>query len=224
VTPRQLWTVGAAGLVAALFFFVGFIVDPTPPTAGQTAASILQHAGFSAADRAAAVSFGLSAAALLVFVTGLRAWFGAISGAPAWWRTVLLSGGIATASLLLVASTLFFTLASRPVTDPQLVTLTTDWANYAFVFAGFPVLITVGALTALMLATGGPLALLGRLGVAVTTLQLLFLATLFFTSGPLVTGGVVSIIGFGAAALFFTLTAVAVLWFARLMAAAARPA
>ncbi len=224
MTPRQLRVVGSIGLLAALCFLVGFVVDPTPPVAGSSAQQAIAHvAAYATQDRLAAFVFALSAAGLVAFVAGLRAWFADISSAPAWWRTVLLCGGIVTATMLIVASTLFFTVASHPLANPELVTLITDWANYAFIFAGFGVLVMVGSLTAIMLATGGPLTLLGRLGIAVTLLQAPYLATAFFSSGPFVAGGWISIIGFGAVAMMVTLTAVAVLWFARLMAAASRP-
>jgi len=220
MSVRQLRVVGVTGLLAALCFLVGFLVDPTPPVAGAPASQVLAHASASAADRTAAFMFALSGALLIPFAAGVRAWFADISNAPRWWGSVLLAAAIATGTLLIAASTLFFTLASHPVQNSELATLLSDLINYAFIFVGFGSLLVVFALTALMLATGGPLALLGRIGVPVTLLQVVFLVTALFTSGPLVAGGVVTIVCFSAAGLFVTLTAIAMLWFARLMALA----
>src|SRR5205807_6018463 len=136
MTPPQLRVVGATGVLATLCFVVGFVLDPTPPTAGSSATAVLAHEAFAAQDRAAAMMFALSGALLIPFAAGLRSWFGDISSAPRWWGTVLLAAGVATGTLLIGASALFFTVASHPISDPELATLVTDGVNYAFVFAG----------------------------------------------------------------------------------------
>jgi len=220
----QLRVVGTIGLAATLAFFVAFLLDPLPPTAGASASSVLDHLATSgAADRAASFLFALSAGGLVVFIAGVRAWFETISSAPRWWGSAMFGGAILAGSSLVVTSALFFLLASHTPAQGEVGAYLNDSINYGFVFAGFGVLVTVGFLTALMLGTGGPLALLGRLGVVVTLVQVLYLATAFFSSGPLVAGGAATIVGFGLTGLFVTLTAVSVLLFARLMAAAARP-
>jgi hypothetical protein len=135
----------------------------------------------------------------------------------------MFGGSILAAASLVVTSALVFLLASHSPANGEIAAWLNDGINYGFVFAGFGVLITVGFLSALMVTTGGPLGLLGRIGVAVTMAQVPYLATAFFVSGPLAAGGVVSILGFSATGLFVTLTSISVLWFARLMDAAARP-
>ena len=223
MSVRQLRAAGAVGLVAVVTFFVAFVVDPQPPTAGASATVLLEHQAASGTiDRAAAFLLGISAAALVAFVAGVRAWFESISSAPRWWGSAMFGGAVLTASSLLVFSALFFTTVSHaPPSAPVLVYLN-DAANYGFVFAGFGSLITIGFLAALMLATGGPLGLLGRLGALVVPLLLLFLATAFFSNGPLVAGGFATIAGFAATGIFLALTALSMLWFARLMQAAAK--
>lgn len=220
----QLRAVGWIGIAAALSFTIAFLLDPLPPTAGSSAGAVLGHlATTSANDRAAAFLFALSGAGLVAFVSGVRAWFETISSAPRWWGTAMFGGSILAAASLVVTSALFFLLSSHAPANGEVAAYLNDAINYGFVFAGFGVLVTVGFLAALMVMTGGPLALLGRIGVAVTMVQVLFLATAFFASGPLVAGGVATIIGFSFTGIYVTLTAVAVLWFAHLMAAASRP-
>jgi hypothetical protein len=220
----QLRVVGTIGLASALCFVVAFVLDPLPPTAGASAATVLDHTVTSSGnDRAAAFLFALSAAGLVVFIAGVRAWFETISSTPRWWGSAMFGGSILTAASLVVTSGFFFLLSSHAPANGDVAAYLNDGINYGFIFAGFGVLVTVGFLAALMVTTGGPLSLLGRIGVAVTMVQVLFLATVFFTSGPLVAGGIATIVGFAATGLFVTLTAIAVLWFARLMAAAARP-
>jgi hypothetical protein len=221
MTVTQLRAVGAFGLLAVASFVVGFLLDPFPPTAGASATTVLNHAaGSSGVDRTAAFLLALSATALVAFIAGVRTWLETISSAPRWWGAAMFGGAILTAASLLVNAGLFFLLASHAPPNAEIAVYLSDGVNYGLVFAGFGVILTVGFLAALMVTTGGPMALLGRIGVAVAMLQVLFLATAFFSGGPLVAGGGVTILGFGFAALFITLTAVSVLWFARLMRAA----
>jgi len=223
MTVGQLRVVGWLGVAAAAVFTVAFLLDPTPPTAGAPASAVLAHiATTGAADRAAAFLFALSAAGLVAFIAGVRAWFENISSAPRWWGTAMFGGSILAGASLVVTSALFFLLSSHAPANGEVAAYLNDAINYGFVFAGFGVLVTVGFLAASMVTTGGPLALMGRIGVAVTMVQPLFLASTFFASGPLVAGGVATIIGFGFTGIFILLTAISVLLFARLMSAAAR--
>lgn len=223
MTVGQLRIAGTLGVVSVISFMAAFLLDPLPPTAGANAGTVLDHmATTGGADRAAAFLLGVSAAALVPFFAGVRAWFEGISGAPRWWGAAMFGGALVTATSLLVTSSLLFLLSTHSPPNGDIGTYLNDGVNYGFVFTGFGVIVTVGSLAALMLATGGPLALLGRLGAVVTLLQLPFLATAFFSSGPLVAGGGATIAGFAATAVFLILTAVSVLWFARLMAASQR--
>lgn len=223
MSAQQMRVVGLIGLGAVLAFIAGFVLDPTPPTAGASGAAVLAHAtSSSGADRAVGFCFGLAAAALVAFIAGVREWFETISLAPRWWRTALLGGAVLAGSALLVGSGLLFTIASSPPASLDLARFLNDTANYMFIFAGFGVLVTVVSLTALALATGGLLKMLGQLGIVVSLLQIPYLATAFFSSGALVAGGAVTIIGFAAAGIFILATAVSVLIFARMMIAAAR--
>jgi hypothetical protein len=223
MTAGQLRAVGTLGVLMVVSFVVSFLLDPFPPTAGASPTAVLNHVATSAVpDRAAAFLLGLSAALLVAFIAGVRAWLDTISTAPRWWGAAMFGGAVLTAAALTATSFLFFLLSAHTPPNGEVTVYLSDGINYGVVFTGFGVILTVGFLAALMLATGGPLALLGRLGAVTAALQLPFLATVFFTGGPLVAGGGVTILGFAAAAFFVGLTAVAVLWFARLMRAAAR--
>ena len=223
MSSQQMRVVGWIGLAAVVAFVAAFVLDPTPPTAGASGAAVLAHtASSSGVDRAAAFLFGLAAAGLVVFIAGVRHWFVTISLAPSWWGTSLLAGAVLAGSTLVVGSALLFTLVSVPPASLDLARFLNDAINDLFIFAGFGMLVTVGSLTALALATGGPLKMLGQLGVVVTVLQVPYLVTAFFSSGALVAGGAVSIVGFSAVGIFILVTAASMLVFARMMDAAAK--
>jgi len=208
-------------------------VDPTPPTAGASSNDVLRHlATSSGSDRTAAFLFALSGAGLLVLTAGLRQWLSDISPAPRWWGTAMMAGAILAGGMLVMVSALWFTLASHDfgvftgsvAAAPSTAVATTlsDAINYGFVFAGFGLLVLIGSATAIMLATYGPLQQLGWVGFAATLLQVPYLLTAFYTSGPMQAGGVITIIGFLGTGLWVTLVSITLLWFARLAAAAAR--
>jgi hypothetical protein len=223
MSATQVRIVGLVGLGATLCFVIAFLLDPVPPGAGASSATVLSHAlQYSGNDRAAGFLFGLSGAGLVVVISGLRHWFLDISAAPRWLGTAMLSGAILAGAMLVSASALFFTLGAHPLMAADTASVLNDLVNYGFVFAGFGVLVTIVSATSIMLATYGPLQLLGRFGVGVIVLQIPYLLTAFFTSGPLQAGGIVSIIGFGAAGLWVFMVSVTLLWFARLAAAASR--
>ena len=223
MSAQQMRVVGLIGLGAVAAFIAAFVLDPTPPTAGATGAAVLAHtASSSGVDRAAAFCFGIAAAGLVVFIAGVRHWFATISLAPSWWGASLVAGAVLAGSTLVVASGLLFTLVSVPPASLDLARFLNDAINDMFIFAGFGVLVTAASLTALALATGGPLKMLGQLGIVVTLLQIPYLATAFFSSGALVAGGAVSIVGFSAVGIFILVTAASVLFFARMMDAAAK--
>jgi hypothetical protein len=213
MSQRQAHLIGLVGVVAGALFLAAFLLDPTPPTAGATAADVLEHGrSFATQDRIAAFLFAGSGSLLIVFLTGLRQLVHAVSRSPRWLATAMLAGGVETATLLTSASLLFFTLASRAgVSGPAEASLFVDMTNYAFVFAGFgaAVVVLMGSLA--MLGTSGALNALGRLGLLVAVLQIPYLATGFFTSGTFVAGGLVSIICFSAVGLWIALSSIALL-------------
>ena len=234
MSAKEVRFVGLVGLGAVAVFLVAFLVDPTPPTAGASSNDVLRHiATKSGSDRTAAFLFALSGAGLLVLTAGLRQWLSDISPAPRWWGTAMMAGAILTGGMLVMVSALWFTLASHDFSggftgyvaadQPSAVATTlSDAINYGFVFAGFGLLVLIGSATAIMLATYGPLQQLGWVGFAVTLLQVPYLLTSFYTSGPMQAGGVITIIGFLGTGLWVTLVSITLLWFARLAAAAAR--
>jgi hypothetical protein len=223
MSAQQMRVIGLTGLIGMVALFVGFALDPNPPTAGTTGAAVLaQGASSGGLDRATAFLFGITAAGLVAFVAGVRQWFETISTAPRWWGTTLLAGGVVTGTTLVVGGALSFTLSSEPAPSSDIARFVNDAVNYTFVFAGFGVLVMVTSLTALALATGGPLKRLGQLGVLVSLLQIPYLATAFFSSGPFTAGGLVTIIGFVAAGILMLVTAVYILVSSRKMLAASR--
>ena len=220
----QIRVVGWIGLATVICFVAGFAVDPLPPGAGSTAAQYASHAvQFSAADRAAGFLFALSATGLVVLIAGLRQWLLDISPAPRWWGTAMLAGAILAAMMLLIGAVGFFATGAHPPANNDTAAFLGDELNYTFIFAGFGALVLLVFASASLLVMFGPLQLLGRVGVVIAALQVPYLLTAFFTSGPLQAGSIISIIGFGAAGVFVLLLSVTLLVFARLMAAAGAP-
>jgi hypothetical protein len=233
MSATQIRIVGWIGVGAVLSFVVAFLLDPTPPGAGASPGQVFVHVAASGGvDRAAAFLFALSAAGLVVLIAGLRQWFTEISSAPHWLGAAMLAGSVVTATMLIATSALWFTLSSQRIdpgggignaVDAAPWPIFSDAVNYGFVFAGFGAAVVVVCGAAIMLATYGPLQILGRIGAVVAILQIPYLLTAFFTSGPLQAGAIVSIIGFAAVGVWVFLVSVTLLWFARLAAAAARP-
>jgi hypothetical protein len=225
MSAREIRFIGLIGLATVAVFVVAFAVDPTPPGAGASASDVLNHgSSFSSADRTAAFLFALSGSGLLVLISGLRQWLRDISTAPRWWGTAMLAGGIVTSTMLATTSVLWFTLASHAPLSAEMATFLSDAVNYGFVFAGFGTLVLMGSATAILLTMFGPLVYLGRFGFVATLLQVPYLLTAFFTSGPMQAGSVVSIICFSATGVWVALVSITLLMFARLAAAAAAPA
>jgi len=213
---------GLIGISAVVCFFMGFIVDPTPPPAGASASTVLDHAvRYATNDRVAAFVFALGAAASLAFVAGLRQWLD-MFGAERWLTTSMLTGAVTSASVIIATSVVWFTLASDAAIVATVATTLSDVVNYGFVFAGFGILLLVACASACMLSIGGPFLYLGRFGAVVSALLVAYVLTAFFTSGPFGAGQAVTIIGFSVAALWILFASLSMLWFARLAAAAAR--
>ena len=204
---------GAAGMAAVACFMVAFIADPTPPVAGADPALILKHLNaFATADRLAGFFFGASGALLVAFAAGLSHALRRASRGAEWLGSALLAGGVQGGTMLTATSVLFFTLGARANTlTGATASVLSDLANYGFAFAGFGVLVFVAAATALMLRAHGALRILGELGVVVCVLLVVYVVCAFVTSGPFTAGAVVSIICFGAAALWVAFTALALL-------------
>ena len=225
MSAKEVKFIGLIGLGTVAVFLAAFLVDPVPPGAGTAGTAVIDHAsGFAAADRTAAFFFALSGAGLLVLVAGLRQWLADISTAPRWWGTAMLAGAILAAAMLASTSVLWFTLASNAELDAGVASVLGDAANYGFVFTGFGVIVLLGSASAIMMSMYGPLVYLGRFGFVVTLLQVPYLLTAFFTSGPMQAGSVVTIIGFLATGVWVSAVSITLLMFARLMAAAAAPA
>jgi hypothetical protein len=223
MSATQVRIVGLVGLGSIVAFLVAFLLDPLPPGAGTPGAQVVSHAlQYSGADRAAGFMFALSGAGLVVLVAGLRQWFLDISPAPKWVGTAMLAGAILAAAMLTYVAVLFFTLGSHTQINADTASVINDELNYAIAFSGFGVLVLLVCATAIMLSTYGPLQLLGRFSAVIAALQVPFILTAFFTSGPLQAGSIVSIICFGAGGLWVLLVSVTLLWFARLAAAASR--
>jgi len=223
MSATQVRIVGLVGLGSIVVFLIAFLLDPVPPGAGTSGSQVVSHAvQYSGADRVAGFMFALSGAGLVVLVAGLRHWFLDISPAPKWVGTAMLAGAILAAAMLNYVSVLFFTLGSHTQINSDTASVVNDELNYALVFSAFGLLVLLVNASAIMLSTYGPLQLLGRFSAVIAVLQIPFLLTAFFTSGPLQAGSVVSIICFGAAGLWVFLVSVTLLWFARLAAAASR--
>jgi hypothetical protein len=192
--------VGVAGLLAALCFLVAFLLDPTPPGAGASGSEVLAHvAQYQNSDRAAAFLFGLSAALLITFLSGLRAHMSEADERSSWAPTAMIAGGVVAAVMLISTSAFFFTLASQGTSiAPGLAAVLSDAINYGFVFTGFGVIVFVPSAATLMLHRQGAWRWLGRLGFVVAVLQIPYLDTAFFTSGAMRAGGIVTIVGFAA--------------------------
>ena len=213
MTHSQMRVVGLAGLVAVACFIVAFVADPTPPVAGADPSSVVAHIhSFATADRIAGFFFAASGALLAAFAAGLGHALRRVSTAADWLGASLLAGGVQGGTMITATSVVFFTLGAGGATmDAHTAGVLSDLANYGFAFAGFGVLVLIASAAALMLRAHGALRVLGELGAAVCVLLVLYVACAFVTSGPFTAGGVVSIICFGAAAVWVAFTALALL-------------
>lgn len=208
---------GLAGVLGWLLFFVAVAVDPTPPTLGASAADVLDHvAGHRRAMLAAAFLFGCGSSLFMVWGAALAKLMRDREGDGGWLWLVVLGANCACWALNLVASFLLLAMASRGFrAGGTLAELQIDLFNYAAIFTGFGSAVLVPAASLVMARTGLLSKRLGQIGFAVTALQLLFVLTAWFSSGPMTGGGPVTIAGFTTLGLWLLATSIAMLVAAR---------
>jgi hypothetical protein len=189
---------GIAGIIGWVIFFVAFVLAPTPPTLGASAADITRY--FNEHHTATLVSAFLFATTAVPFTP----WAGALAarlreaeGAGAWLYLTFLSGVIVTFAVDVSASSIFMALSDRGwALGDASAQILADITNYAYIFTGFGSVVFVTAASVVMIRTGEVARMLGQLGLLVAVIQIISLFTAFFTDGFMVGGGLISIAGF----------------------------
>ncbi len=189
---------GIAGIVGWVVFFVAFVLAPTPPTLGASAADIARyytenHHG----TLIAAFLFATTAPLFTIWAGVLAARLRDAEREGAWLYLAFLAGVIVTLAVDVAASFIWMALSGRGWTagDATAQTLS-DIANYGYIFTGFGSVAFVGAASVVMIRTGEIARTLGQLGLLVAAIQVVYLLTAFFNDGLMVGGGLITIAGF----------------------------
>jgi hypothetical protein len=189
---------GIAGIIGWVVSFVAFVLAPTPPTLGASAAEIVRYSTeHHSAMLIAAFLFATTAPLYIVWTGALAARLHDAEGEGAWLYMVFLGGSIMTLAVLTSVSFIWMALSNRGWTAGEGITLTlSDIINYGYIFTGFGSVAFIGAASVVMIRTGEVSRVLGQLGLLVTAIQVVYLFTAFFNDGLMVGGGPITIAGF----------------------------
>jgi hypothetical protein len=189
---------GIAGICGWVVFFIAFILAPTPPTLGASAAEIARYyTEHRSGTLGSAFLFATVAPLFAVWAGALAARLRDAEGEGAWLYLTFLVGVSVTLAVDVCASFVWMALSGRGWTlgDATAQTLS-DIANYGYIFTGFGSAAFVGAASVVMVRTGEIARTLGQLGIVVTAIQVIYLLTAFYTGGLMVGGGMLTIAGF----------------------------
>src|SRR4051794_3063353 len=185
----------AAGVLLAVFLFVGFLLPGAPPKADDSVREIVTFLTDKRGSILAGnVFIALGSLSFIVFAGGLRRHLRAAARADDGLADMSFGGAIAGVVLLLAGAALLNGIAFKAAGAGEPVRAYYDTLNDLFFLSGFPFAVFFGAAAWAGARSRAFPSWLGWLGGVAALVQLLGGIGLFAKSGPFATGGEIGFI------------------------------
>jgi hypothetical protein len=204
----------ATGIVAVIFWVVGFLLPGAPPKANDS----LQQISSFLVDKRSDVLVGdflivLGAVAFLWWLGSLRSYLRSAEGGEGRLSAAAFGGGIAGVAILTVGACILSAAVFKVASfgDAPLNRAMADAAGFAFTGAGVGFAVTLGAASCSAARSGALPPWLYWLGSVGAAAQVVSLIALFADSGFFAGGGAFAFIAFFVAAIWIVGTSVAIM-------------